>query len=103
MKGIIEKGNKIDHALEKVRCLPRSPVFNSGRDSTKTRLVFDASSKSKDQISLNKSLYSGPCLPPHIYDITLLHCVEPKKTGIVANIKHAFLQINITAAHRNFL
>ena len=100
-EGIIERVNNTNHLTEKVHYLPHRPIIKNERDTTKTRIIFDALSKSKGQISLNDSLYPGPCLLPHLYDILL--CFRLGKIGIVADIKQAFLQINIDLVHCNYL
>ena len=43
--------------------LPHHAVIKLNRETTKTRIVFDALAKSdKNEPSLNDILYSGPCL-----------------------------------------
>ena len=49
-EGIIERVNKSDRVTENVHYLPHRPVIKNERGTTKTRIVFDASSKSKGQI-----------------------------------------------------
>ena len=64
-------------------------------------LMFDASSKVRDELSLNDCLYSGPCLLPAIFDILLQFRLG--KIGLVSNIKQAFLNIAIAEEHRDLL
>ena len=69
--------------------------------TTKTRIVFDASSKSKNEICLNDALHSGPCLLPLLYDIFLLFRMG--KIGIAADIKQAFFQIFVDDNDRDLI
>ena len=86
----------------KVHYLPHMPVIKEDRETTKVRPVFDASSKAnKGEPSLNECLYSGPCLLPLIFDILLRFRMG--RIGIVADIKQAFLNIEIEEEHRNLL
>ena len=45
-----------------VHYFPHHAVIKNERDTTKTRIVFDASSKIRNNPSLNDCLHSGPCL-----------------------------------------
>ena len=45
-----------------VHYLPHHAVIKNERDTTKTRIVFDASSKIRNNPSLSNCLRSGPCL-----------------------------------------
>ena len=55
--------------------LPHHAVIKADIETTKTRIVLDASVKSdKNEPSLNDILYSGPCLLPLIEDIILNEC-----------------------------
>ena len=77
---------------------------------TKTDIVFDASSK-KDSPSLkeikgnnpllNDCLHGGPCLLPLIFDIVLRF--RNRDVALVADIKQAFLNIEIDQGDRDFL
>ena len=71
------------------------------RDTTKVRIVFDASAHLNNQPSLNDTLYAGPCLLPLLFDILIRFRIG--KIGIVADLQQAFLQIEIDNEHRNFL
>ena len=61
------KNNIIEEVNEKEvvtspHYLPHHAVIKSDRETTKTRVMFDASAKSdKNEPSLNEILYSGPC------------------------------------------
>ena len=62
------------------------------------RPVFDASAKTKDGKSLNDHLHPGPSLLHDIFDIIIRGCF--KKILIIADIRQAFLNIEITEEHR---
>ena len=63
--------------------------------------MFDASSKRGNELSLNECLYSGPCLLPSLYDILIRFRIG--KIGIVADIQQAFLNVEISNKHRDYL
>ena len=76
-------------------------MVRKNKDTTKVRIVFDVSSKVRDEPSSNDCLYSGPCLLPAIYDILLRFCSE--KICLASDIKQAFLNIAIAEEHRDLL
>ena len=80
--------------------LPHYAVIKNERDTTKTGIVFDASSKIGNNPSLNDCLHSGPCLLPLIFDILLRFRIGD--VALVANIKQAFLNIEIDEGDRDF-
>ena len=84
-----------------IHYLPHTAVIKSERKTTKIRVVFDASSKQSDEPSLNDLLYTGPCLLPKLSEILL--CFRCGKIALVADIKQAFLQIEVNQSHRDFL
>ena len=90
---------KDDKTFEKVHYLPHRAVIKNERDTTKIRVVFDASAKSPKQPSLNRILYSGTCLLPLVQDIRF----RIGETAVVADVQQAFLQISIAEPHRNLL
>ena len=76
-------------------------VVREDHDTTKLRIVFDASAKLRNELSLNDILCSGPCLLPYLYDIFLRFRIG--KIGLVGDIKQAFLQVEIAEEHRDFV
>ena len=98
---IIEEanGNKV---VTSAHYLPHHAEIKSGRESTKTRIVFDALAKSdKNEPSLNDILYNGPCLLPLIEDVLLKFRLG--RIGVVADMQQVFLQISVNECHRNYL
>ena len=82
--------------------LPHHAVIKSDRETTKTRIVLDASAKyDKSDPSLNEILNSGPCLIPLIEDILLRFRLG--RTAVFADIQQVFLQVSVNECHRNYL
>ena len=81
--------------------LPHEEVVKEDRSTTKLRIVFDASVKYKDTMSLNDVLYKGPCLNADLYSLLLKFRVYP--IVLTADIEEAYLQININEEHRDYL
>ncbi|XP_035223434.1 uncharacterized protein LOC118196140, partial [Stegodyphus dumicola] len=63
--------------------LPHQAVIRTDKTTSKLRIVFDASAHAKGQLTLNDCLYTGPI-------------------AFVADIKMAFLQIEIDESERNY-
>ena len=70
------------------------------RETAKIRAVFDTSCASNGP-SLNDCLYAGPNLLAKIFDILLRFRLS--YIGILADIKQAFLNVEIFAEHQKFL
>ncbi len=87
-KGIIETVNP-DETSEKVHYLPHREIIRTDKQTTKLRVVFDASAK-KDGPSLNDCIHAGSALPPLLMD--RFRCV---KIALVADIEKAFLMIAV--------
>ena len=102
-EGIVEQIDHFDNntILGRVHYLPHRGVVREDHDTTKLHIVFDASAKIRNELSLNDIRYSGPCLLPYLYDILLRFRVG--KIGLVGDIKQAFLQVEIAEEHRDFV
>ena len=62
-EGIIEKVADDDYGVvEKTHYLPHRAVVRCDKETTKVRVVFDASAKNGNEPSLNDCLFVGPCL-----------------------------------------
>ena len=81
--------------------MPHQAVVRENKDTTKVRIAFNASSKVRDEPSLNDCSYSGPFLLPAIYGILLQFPLG--KIGFLSDIKQAFLNIAIAEEHRDLL
>ena len=83
-----------------VHYFPHHAVIKNERDATKTRIVFDASSKIGNNPSLNDCLQSGPCFLPLIFNILLRFRIGDM--GLVADIKQMFLNVEIGEGDKDF-
>ena len=83
-----------------VHYLPHRPVIREDKETTKIRAVFDAPC-ALDGPSLNDCLCSGPNLLLKIFDILLRFLFN--FIAILADIKQAFLNAEISKEHRDFL
>ncbi|XP_072140680.1 uncharacterized protein [Dermacentor andersoni] len=79
--------------------MPHQAVVRRESQTTKLRVVFDASSSAKNRLSLNNVLESGPNLNPELID--LLINFRTYNIAIVADIEKAFLQISLSEGDRN--
>ena len=95
--GIIEE-DQTQRDTGHVAYLPHNEVVKEDRSTTKLIIVFDASAKYKDTMSLNDVLYKGPCLNADLYSLLLKFRVHP--IVLTADIEKAYLQININEKQR---
>ena len=99
--GVVEEVRQ-DQVLEpgNVHYLPHRGVVRLDRDTTKVRVVYDASSK-VFRPSLNDCLHVGPSLNSLLLDILLRFRVHD--VAVTADIEKAFLNIEIDPGHRDLL
>ena len=97
---ILEKVPDSGIPRETVHYLPHHPVVNEEKTTTKIRPVFDVS-YSVNKPSLNDVLYSGPNLLAKVLDILIRF--RTNYIALVADIKKAFLNIEIAEKDRDFL
>ena len=83
-----------------VHYLPHRTVVRLDRDTTKVRVVYDASSKVFGP-SLNDCLYIGPSLNPLLFYIFLRF--RAHEVALTADVEKAVLNIEIDPEHRNFV
>lgn len=91
-KGIIKRLEEFilptDHP---VHYMPHQCVIQEGK-STKLRIVYDGSAKTKNGCSLNECLYRRLLM---LEDLTKLTRFREHNIGIVADVEKAFLQIGL--------
>ena len=85
--------------LGNITYLPHREVIRNDKTTTKVRVVFDASAKKGNNISLNDILYKGPSLTPELFNMLLEFRIYP--IAITADIEKAFLQIQVDTDHRD--
>ena len=100
--GVIEEVSNTDESnAGNVYYNPHREVIRADRQTTKLRVVYDASSKSKNETSLNEHLDSGPNLVPLVFDILLRF--RSQKVALIGDLEKAFLNIIIHPSHRDYL
>ncbi|XP_060601699.1 uncharacterized protein LOC132754961 [Ruditapes philippinarum] len=99
-QGIIEK---VDYKQQDglLHYLPHQPVNTPQKNTTKLRIVYDASAKTKKQnLSLNECMYRGPVILQDICGMLIRFRIH--RVAIVADIEKAFLQIGLQHDQRDF-
>ena len=101
VQGIVQPVENPDVAeVGKVHYLPHHAVVRQDKETTKLRVVYDASAKS-DGPSLNNCLYTGPKFDQRIMDI--LQRFHMHKIALTADIEKAFLMISMSEKDRDVL
>ena len=78
-----------------------SSIVRKNASKTKVHIVFDASSKCTNEVSLNNCLIPGPNLNPSILNLIL--CFRQFKHIFPYNIEKAFHQIETSEINRDVL
>ena len=99
-KGIIERVEDSDETPGMIHYLPHHAVIRQDKETTKVRLVYDASARSNGP-SLNDCLHTGPKFNQKILEILLRFQSYP--IALVADIEKAFLMISVTPKDRDVL
>ena len=98
----IERVPESEYDNNEAYFLQHQPVVKTDRDITKCRVVFDASSKERDnRFCLNDYLEEGPSTIPNIFGILINFRSKPVR--VTTDIETAFLQIGIDPADREKL
>ncbi|XP_060588499.1 uncharacterized protein LOC132743919 [Ruditapes philippinarum] len=98
-KGVIEKVNdSLSDGL--VHYIPHHAVITPQKNTTKIRVVYDASAKtSNENKSLNECLFRGPVLLHDLCGLLMRFRLHP--VAIVSDIEKAFLQIGLQQCERD--
>ena len=100
--GVIEKVSELEEPGGNVHYLPHHAVIRGDAETTKLRIVYDASSKdSKNRTSLNDCLHTGPSLNPLLFDILVRF--RENKIALVGVIEKAFLNVAVDPQDRDSL
>ena len=101
-QGIIEKVDPREQGNRGwTHYLPHHCVIREDRETTKMRIVFDASCRSNGNPSLNQCLETGPSLNPELFDILLRFRLFP--IALVSDIEKAFHMISVRPEDRDVL
>ena len=101
-QGIIEEVNEDPQTNTdaKVHYLPHHAVIRKDKQTTKLRIVYDASARSNG-ISLNDSLFSGPKFNQNILDIIVRF--RTYRIALAADVEKAFLMVSVCNKDRDAL
>ncbi|XP_052809477.1 uncharacterized protein LOC128237941 [Mya arenaria] len=101
-KGYIEKvetDEKEESLKENNWLLPHFPVVKMNKDTTKVRIVFDASASCKGA-SLNDVIEQGPSLQNNLFDVLLRF--RRDKIAVACDIQEMYLRVGIIPPDRRF-
>lgn len=99
-KGIVEPVGDSELAPDVTHYLPHHAVIRIDKDTTKVRVVYDASARSSGP-SLNDCLHTGPKFNQRILEILLRFRSYP--IAFIADIEKAFLMISVNPKDRDVL
>ena len=101
--GVVEEIDKHEEEVVPgtVHYFPHKEVLKEDRATTKLRVVYDSSTKSYSEPSLNDCLLSGPALTPLLFDILLRF--RPPKIALIGDLEKAFLNVEVKPEDRNLL
>ena len=88
-EGVVEPANHRAKGVE--FCIPHKPVVKERAETTKLRIVYDASAKAQvDAVSLNDCLNPGPVLQNNMWNILVRSRVHP--VAVNRDLKKSFLE-----------
>ena len=88
------------HLTDGCHYLQCHPVFRLDKESTKCRIVMNASARTSGGCSLNDTLFQGPCLLPDVVHVLIRFRMN--LVAYVLDISKMFLRIKL-AKHKDFL
>ncbi|XP_022777758.1 uncharacterized protein LOC111319209 [Stylophora pistillata] len=82
--------------------MPHRAVIRDNAESTKLRVVYDASARAYDGApSLNECLHTGPSLQNELWNVIVRNRFHP--IAVAGDMRKAFLQIRVKEAERDAL
>ncbi|GFY41799.1 integrase catalytic domain-containing protein [Trichonephila inaurata madagascariensis] len=99
-EGIVERTSCDSLSDSQGFYLPHHAVIRSDKTTTRIRIIFDGSAHEDGYLSLNQSLYTGPNLHHNILELLL--CFRKSPVAFTADVKSAFLQIELDLRDRDF-
>ena len=102
-KGVIEVVENPNEACGntcRINYLPHHAVVRSDKETTKLRIVYDASARDNGP-SLNDCLYMGPKFGQNILEILLRFRIH--NVASIGDVEKAFLMISVSASDRDAL
>ena len=95
---VIEKPGEGE--VGKIHYIPHHAVIRKDKNTTKLRVVYNASTRSGGP-ALNDSLYTGPPLAENIFDTLLRFRVN--RVALTGDVEKAFLMVGMTEEDRDVL
>ena len=99
-QGIVEISQPDRAVAGQVHYLPHHTIVCRDKETTKVRIVYDASARST-RCSLNECLHKGPKFEQKILDILL--CFRTYHVALTAYTEKAFLMISVSEEDRDVL
>lgn len=91
--------NQYDLSKDPVYFLPHHPVIKEDNKTTKLRVVFDGSAKTKNKISLNDMMMNGPVVQRDLFDVLIAFRLG--KHFFISDIKMMFRFIALNPLQRS--
>ena len=93
-RGIIERVSSDTKEGPVKHYIPHHAVITPSKTTTKLRVVYDASAKSRQKDkSLNECLHRGPVILPNLFGLLIRFRLSP--IAIVADVEKAFLNVGL--------
>ena len=99
-RGIVEPVQETPDSICRVHYLPHHAFVRHDKETTKVRVVYDASARTGGP-SLNNCLHAGPKFNQRIMDILMRFRV--RWVAVIADIEKAFHMISVAMKDRNVL
>ena len=98
VEGIVEPAE--EQVVGREFNIPHKPVIRESAESTKLRIVYDASARAYDKVpSLNDCLHTGPPLQNQLWSVLVRARFHPVLT--TGDMKQAFLQVRVRMQDRD--